>query len=214
MTRHVDPAELGDDAERLRMQSVERWRMTRRSEALLAAAGMSLDDVRWYVLSVSVGHEKAVEKALAEAGVPHWLPTCKIKSGRRRGAGSGPRPERIVVAFPGYVLVRIAWCPQHWAAIRTVEGVRGLLSSGGLPCAVPDAMVLKLQQDLKHDDKLKAKVAGALEAGDSVVVNDGPFAGWLARLTSLDENRGVVELDILGRVTPVDMDLASLKRLG
>lgn len=189
--------------------------LSRRGQALLAAAGMDVPARRWFVATVAAGMDKEVAQSLAFAGVECWLPHVAYKLPRRRGRDSS-RPVVERLALPGYVFVRVAAAVEAWAGVASIKGVAGLLgSAGGRPIAVADEAVALFRAYLADDPEAIATVTNALQAGDAVSVRRGPFRSITGRVDEVDDERGraIVEILLFGRVTPVDLDLVHLAKL-
>lgn len=188
--------------------------MSRRSEALLAAAGMEEPARRWFVVTVDSNADRAVAQTLAFADVEVWSPYVAVKAARRGGM-KGTRQVQERLAMPGYVFAKVAATHDSWAGLQLVKGVAGILGSGGRPKPVADDQVGLLKAYLTGDPSAVKIVTNAVEQGDRVVVRDGPFVSFPGVVDRLDEDtaRAVVDILIFGRVTPVHLDLAQLSKL-
>lgn len=213
----VDGRRLSDaapiDTKRAEAESDRQRAITRRQQALLAAAGEVAPEARWYVLRVAPRCEKAVNNALEEARIGRWLPLWKRPQPRRGGRNGAPPPPAEVVIFPGYIFVRVLNRPQSWLALATIKGVLSVLGSGEHPVPVADGIILKLRDLAADPVAVQEVLAPTLKAGERVRVKDGPFASFPGTLTCLlDGGRASVEVDIFGRLTPVDLELARLSK--
>jgi transcriptional antiterminator NusG len=188
--------------------------ISRRQQALLAAAGMEVPERRWYVLTVRPGKDFAVDKALEDAGVECWMATCqRLVKGRIR------RPKRssrkiTVPFFPGYVFVRVAWTPYVWEGLRTLDGVADVIGTAVSPSIVGDEVLRKFKVML-DDPVAQRELAATLKLGDAVRVDDGPFASFPGAVLEVDEEacRALIEVMIFGRAVPVGLDLAQITKI-
>lgn len=190
--------------------------VSRRGQALLAAAGESEPCRRWYVLRVFTGQEKAVDNALAQARVERWLPVCEVDVRRRaRVGGKRPAVKRAVPVWPGYLFVRVANTAPAWAGLAMIKGVLAVLGTAESPAPVSDLKILELKSNLEHDETARDILADVFKPGQKVRVTEGPFAsfpGTVEAVTGFD--RAKVEVMIFGRATLVDLELAQIAKCG
>lgn len=215
MERRVVP----DDAKPINLDrcyaaSDRQMEVSRRTRALLAAAGEDGPERRWYVLRTDARADKAVDKALEEAGIERWMPVKEVRPQRRGGCRKAvPEPYEKPV-LPGYVFVRIMDTPRAWAGIRTIKGVRSVLGGAYGPAPVSDDKLLRLKAFLDKDPKAIAVLTNALETGDRVTVIDGPFASFPGIVEAVMGGRSLIEVMIFGRATRVELELAQIKKIG
>jgi transcriptional antiterminator NusG len=189
--------------------------LSRRSQALLAAAGMEVPERRWYVLTVQPGKDFAVDNALEDAGIEHWMATWqRVVLGRVRRPKGGGRRVVTLPFFPGYVFVKVAWTPYVWEGLRTIEGVQSVIGTAVSPSSVSEQVLCKFKVML-DDPVAQKELAATLKLGDTVRVDDGPFASFPAEVMAVDEEacRALIEVMIFGRAVPVDLDLARITKI-
>ncbi|PKE27618.1 transcription/translation regulatory transformer protein RfaH [Rahnella sp. AA] len=128
----------------------------------------------WYVAQTQYAQEKRAQQHLGNQGVTCFLPlyTAQVLSS---GQIKAVTPQAL---FPGYLFVRFDPEIIHTTTIKSTRGVSSLISFGGLPSAVPDAVVERLKS---HDCLSPAPDAPV--HGDRVEVLSGVFEGleavWL-----------------------------------
>ncbi len=189
--------------------------LSRRSQALLAAAGESEPSRRWYVLRVMTGHEKDVDIVLGRADVERWLPVESVVPKRRGGMSAKPREAVEVPFWPGYLFVKVAGTDRAMAGLLGVEHVLGILGGALRPAALKDDIILKLQLFLQKDRTARETLLNALKVGHAVRVDSGPFASFEGVVTLLQGfDRVKVEVNIFGRVAPVALHLDQVSRIG
>ncbi|RWC29829.1 MAG: transcriptional antiterminator NusG [Mesorhizobium sp.] len=184
--------------------------LSRRAQALLAGAGESGPDMRWFVLRVAPSAEKDVDKSLAEASVESWRPMQK----RIRNA---PHAKRKVVytapVFPGYLFVKVVNCDRTWVGLLSINGVLSVLGGTLGPVAVADATLLKFKKKLEERSTDEDVVEAAFPVGASVRIEDGPFASYGGTIEQLlDGQRAVVMMAIFGRFSPIELSLAQITK--
>jgi transcription antitermination factor NusG len=106
------------------------------------------------------------------------VPRNKMSHKQRKLAQSGIQFSRTVERplIGRYVFTRFDVAADDWRAIFDIAGVDGLAMCGGLPAAVPDAIIDELR-----NRQVEGAVSGLTPAkvifavGDQVRVTDGPF---------------------------------------
>lgn len=191
--------------------------ISRRSQAMLAAAGMDAPARRWFVITVDNQMDKRVAETLTFAGVEVWVPYVTVKGTRRGGVKRGGRKTYTRLAMPGYVFAKVACTVDSWAGLLSIKGTASILAgAGGQPFIVPEHVILLLQSYLLADPTAAKIVTDTMfEVGERVIVNSGPFCSFPGHLDCLDEDAGraIVEVMIFGRATPVQLDLAQISKL-
>ncbi|RUW72980.1 transcription termination/antitermination NusG family protein, partial [Mesorhizobium sp. M2A.F.Ca.ET.067.02.1.1] len=147
--------------------------VSRRAQALLAAAGQSESALHWYVLRVELHSEMAVDNLLTDANVEHWLPFMKVADKRRSGRKKEARKPVSVLAWPGYMFVRVEPKAEAWAGLRTVKGIVGVLAAGEKPFPVKHEKVLQLKVFLEGNVIAMGEIASMFKLGQLVRVNAG-----------------------------------------
>jgi transcription antitermination factor NusG len=149
----------------------------------------------WWVVHAKRHKERAAEASLVRAGLVTYLPLLL----------RWPRPvvgSAITPMFPGYVFVQVAPLDLH--RVGRCAGVHGLVTFGGVPPQLDDAVIVFLRDREGRDGIIRAS---PLAPGSEVVITEGPLRGVVAvlerRLTG--RQRVLVLLDILQRSTRVEM---------
>ena len=180
------------------------------------ASGTNDPRFKWYVIHVNSGHEKKVAQSLMERAenshmkdkiIQVMVPTQNkivVESGRKKTI-----QERL---FPGYVLVKMDLSDISWHLVRNTTGVTGFVGTGGKPTPLPETEVGTI---LKFSEMEAPKYEAKFHVGDSVRILNGPFADFLGKVDSLDEEKGKVKVlvSIFGRETPVELDYLQVSPL-
>lgn len=185
----------------------------RRMQALLMAAGETELPKRWFVLHTDRRRDKAVDNALAEAGIERWMPVREITPPMRKGRSKGPRPTYMKSVFPGYIFIRVAPVDACWAWLSRLAGVRGLVGGYDGKASVSEDKVTKLKVFVDEDPEALEMLTHAFRLGEKVMIEDGPFHRFTAIIEALREERVLVEVLLFGRPTPVELDLAQIAKL-
>jgi transcriptional antiterminator RfaH len=153
---------------------------------------------RWYALYTKPKKERQVDALLREQGIETYLPTVQRKVRRR------DRPDRIVY-FPCYLFARLDLGDTPRSSINWMPGIRHIVSLGERPAVVADEIVELLRRRLEGIEEASY---GHLKQGDRVRITSGPLRDLEAifdqPLSAADRVR--VLLDVMGRMTPVDID--------
>jgi transcription termination/antitermination protein NusG len=190
--------------------------LSRRQQALLSGAAEDGQKRRWTILKVLHRRDNDVDNLLSRALIEHWLPLRKADenaNGRRRSAAGTPV---WVLAWPGYIFVKIPDTADAWHAIRAIKHVKSVLSVGERAFFFDDNKFMKLKAELATLKPSSGPETMYVE-GEPVLVNDGPFASFPATVESViqdgaHQGRARVEVMIFGRAVPVELDLAQLSK--
>jgi len=197
-------------------ESDRQARISRRQQALLAAAGMDGPMKRWAIVKVAPNRENDVDKSLSMALIEHWLPLRKADEnagGRRRGGAGKPV---WMLAWPRYIFVKIPNTAEAWAGIASIKHTVSVLGADESPFFIDDAMMLKIKAELATLKEVRGSAGVIFAKGEKVLVTDGPFASFPGQITDIGEGshegRARVEVMIFGRMVPVELDLAQLSK--
>jgi transcriptional antiterminator NusG len=187
--------------------------MSRRAEALLAAAGQSESAMHWYVLRTDAHAEKDVDNLLHKACVERWLPFMRVADRRRGGRKKVGREAVEILAWPGYIFVRVVPSAEAWAGLRMVKGIVGVLGADEKPFPVKHEKVLQLKVFLEGNVIAIGEIAKQLTIGEMVRMNTGPFAHHNGVVSELcEDGRARVEMMIFGRAVPITVSLDQIDK--
>jgi transcription termination/antitermination protein NusG len=175
----------------------------------------SEQDGRWYVLHTYSGYENKVKKTietrvesldLGERVYEIVVPTqeeIEIKNGQRQTV--------LKKVFPGYVLVRMQLDDETWYALRNTPGVTGFVNVDNKPVPLDESRVQSIMKGMVAEAP-KVKVTFAL--GDTVRINDGPFADFRGEIDEINHEKGKIRVlvSFFGRETPVELDFLQAER--
>ncbi len=121
--------------------------------------------------------------------------------------------------FPGYVMVKVAvfedeetgdleMTDDTWYVIRNTRGVTGFVGPESKPVPLTEAEVYAMGVE-------KKVVKIDYEVGDMVSIIDGAFEGIIGTVRELDvdNNTVCVVISMLGRETPVDLELDQVEKV-
>lgn len=175
----------------------------------------------WYIVRSASGRERAALASIEGEGFNAYLP-CETRW--RRTPTRKDKVEHPL--FVGYLFVECE--ATDCAGILELDGVHQFvryLGSDGEPHAMPiparEVEKVRAKQAAGHYDvtrpsrrelKRLERKAKAMRKGERVKLTDGPFSGFIGRVLEMrqSERAALVEVEIFGRVTPVELDVGHL----
>ncbi len=126
----------------------------------------------WYLIRTKTGKERWVKDQLAPLVSEVFLPLLKARAPRW-----GRMAESIGPLFPCYVFARFN-LRERYFDVKYMAGVRGIVSAGADPLAVPAAIVDEIRR--RGIDDIVEIVDKPFDSGAKVKVVEGPFRGFEA----------------------------------
>lgn len=183
-----------------------------------AALEQSQTVPRWYVLRTYTGHERRVQKAL-EQEIKHRrlhdrilrivIPeetVFEIRGGKRR--------EKKRNFLPGYILIEAILDKKLQDIILSVTGIMGFLGVNERlgPQPLQSDEVNRILSRIEERKDI-ATIENAYQVGDPIRIIDGPFKGFAGTVSEVNNEKQKlkVEVAILGRKTPVELDFAQVE---
>lgn len=159
----------------------------------------------WYALHTKPRKERQVDAFLRGRGIETYLPTVRRKVQRR------DRPARVIY-FPCYLFANLDLELVPLSSIAWMPGVRRVVCHGDRPAVVPDQVVELLRERLKGIEEVGY---GRLRQGDRVRIRSGPLRDLEAVFDQplSPRERVRVLLNVLGRMTPVEIDYSQIEPL-
>jgi transcriptional antiterminator RfaH len=160
----------------------------------------------WFCLKSQPKHEHIAAAHLAvshhdqtDKVVEVFLPRIRFKRATRQGT-----VWVTEALFPGYLFARFDW----QSALRQVQhsrGVRGVVHFGERWPAIPDAVILELQQAVGATGL--HTIPENLKPGDDVEITEGAMRGLRAVVTRVlpGRERIAVLMEFLGRQTMIEL---------
>lgn len=172
----------------------------------------------WYVVHTYSGFENKAKQALEER-----IKLFNLQS--RFGRVLVPTEEVVEVKngqkrtttrkfFPGYILVEMEMDNQTWHTVKETPKVTGFVGAGRNPPPMPEAEVLRIANQLGHEEP-RPKLAVTFERGDEVRVVEGPLAPVVGKVEEVNTARGRVRVTvtIFGRPTSVELDFSQVEKV-
>ncbi len=126
----------------------------------------------WGIVQAKVNREFEVKRLLTEAGLELYLPLI-----RKRVTRFGKKEILHVPMFPGYIFVK-GLSASTFNLVRYCRGVLRVLGSQQGIWLLDDGYIQEIV--MREVDGVVQLTRGTTDvnAGDAVVVIDGPFEGW------------------------------------
>ena len=175
--------------------------------------------MQWYIIHTYSGFEKKVKESL-ESRVAAFnlqdkigrvlIPTEEVVEVR-----GGKKTVASRMSYPGYVLVEMDLDENTWHIVRNTPRVTGFVGSATAPPPLSDAEVDSIINRV-HTPQDRPKPKVVYERNEQVRIIDGPFANFNGTVEDIDNDhsRLKVSVTIFGRSTPVELDFASVEKLG
>ena len=166
---------------------------------------MSDIETSWYLANTKPRQELRAESHLKNQGINCILPLIEIEKIIR-----GKRVFSSEPLFPGYVFLELKTDGQDWSKVRSTRGIRDFVRFGGIPARVPEAVLEQLKVLDLSDTPMETN---APKVGDKIIILEGPFKDLegVFKMTN-GEERSIVLLSILGKVTEMDLDNRNIKK--
>ncbi len=171
---------------------------------------------RWYALYTASGQENRVKQRLEHelqlARMSERVRSIVIPEETVFEVRSGKRRTRKRSFLPGYILIEAALDRKLQQLIEGIPGVVGFAGTRTHPTPLRPEEVERVLARLEERKNI-ATVETQFSVGDPVRIIDGPFANFVGVVTevNLERQKLKVEVGILGRKTPVELDISQVE---
>jgi len=179
---------------------------------------MEAKEMKWYVVYVHSGCEKAVKQRLEEkikkAGVEDSFAEILIPSQEVQEIKAGKKQMVEKKIFPGYVLINMAMSNETWHMVRDIPLVSGFLGQKMKPTPVSEADAANLIRRLESKEESFA-IGVSFDVGQTVRVTEGPFASFNGVIGTVDDKRQKIKVSvsIFGRPTEVELSYNQVEKV-
>ena len=164
----------------------------------------------WYAIRSHPRKEESLWNQILSQGLDAYYPHMRVKT-------VNPRARKIRAYFPGYLFVKADLALTGLSTFQWMPFSVGLVSFGGEPAVVPEALIQAIRQRLDAIEKAGGEHLKDLEgirSGDQVKVLEGPFQGYEAifdaRIPGSERVRILLKM-LNQRSLPVEMDARTIK---
>ena len=171
---------------------------------------------KWYSIQ-TYGSDRKVRDAILmmieEMGFQEFIsevivPTedvIEVKDGKKKVT------ERSL--YSGYVFAKIDLNTEIQHMIQGIPKVSGFIGENNIPTPLSDHDINVILDKVNNRAAPKPKVY--FEPGETVRINEGPFANFTATVDEYDLEHGTLKLNvsIFGRATPVDISYTQVEKI-
>lgn len=173
---------------------------------------------KWYVLQAFSGFEGRVAQSIKEYvklnNMQDFFGEVMVPAEEVVEIRGGQRRKSEYKFFPGYVLIQMIMTDTTWHLIRNIPRVLGFIGGkSDKPSPISNKEVEIIINRLRQiGDKPRPKTL--FEPGETIRVNDGPFADFNGIVEEVDyeKSRLKVSVSIFGRSTPVELDFRQVEK--
>lgn len=175
--------------------------------------------MKWYVVHAYSQFENSVKKALFERiqreGLQSHFGDILVPTEEVVEIRDGVKRTTERKFFPGYVLVQIDMSEEAWHLVKSTPKVLGFI--GGTPdrpAPISEKEAAAILNRVEESVE-KPRPKTLFEPGESVRVNDGPFADFngVVEEVNYEKNRLRVAVLIFGRSTPVELEFSQVEKV-
>jgi transcriptional antiterminator NusG len=174
----------------------------------------------WYVLHTYAGYENRVkanlEQRIASLNMEDYIFQIEVPTEEVTLVKNGKRQVVQQKKYPGYVYVRMDLTDESWSGVKNTPNVTGFVGLTSRPSPLRlDEVVGILAPAVQEKKKVETPKAQEFEVGESVTVQDGPFATLPATISEInvDAQRLKVLVSIFGRETPVELEFSQVAKI-
>lgn len=170
----------------------------------------------WYAIHTYAGYENVVLRNLRQRidslGMNDKIFNVIVPVEKKIKIKGGKRVEVEEKIYPGYVLVDMIVTDDSWYVVRNTPRVTGFVGAGVNPVPLKKEEVEYL---FKKMNTSKTAHQIDLQAGETVLITDGPFKELEGKISFVDQDRGKVKVlvSMFGRETPVELDFLQVKKI-
>jgi transcriptional antiterminator RfaH len=147
--------------------------------------------VQWFALQSKPRKEEVVTRLVQAKGIEVFYPCHRLHPSSRSVRTQKPY-------FPGYIFVRLDLPSVNLSTIKWMPHTIGLVSFGGEPSPVPDALMQAIQRRLAECPGSGMLPDKRMNPGDRVTIQEGLFSGYEAvfddRVSGQDRVRVLLKL--------------------
>ena len=129
--------------------------------------------VSWYVIRSKPNKEEFLAGQLTAYGIKVFYPRVRVKT-------VNPRARKVKPYFPSYLFVQVDLEEVSLSTLHWMPGAVNLVSFDGEPASVPELLITAIERQVENINASQVKMLDGLKQGESVVIHDGPFAGYEA----------------------------------
>ncbi len=171
---------------------------------------------KWYVVQVLAGYENIIKadmlKRIEEKGLQEKFGEILIPSAKTKQYFSAEDDIKDQYLFPGYMLIEMESGVDTIRLVTQTPRVSRFLG-GKEPVPLSDKEMTRITAQMRGEVVVSTE-KHAFEVGKEVEIQEGPFAGFMGIIDSIQEEHEklTVMVSIFGRMTPVELTFEQVKR--
>lgn len=181
----------------------------------------------WYIVHVYTGYEQKINRTLSEMIAENKIDSSvliqvKVPTEEVTEVRNNKKHVKNNLLLPGYIMVEMDLPQIGWkdvcSQIRRIQGVTGFVgtspSERPRPISGEEAKRMLLAAgELKGEKAIRVKQS--YDIGDNVKITEGPFATFSGTVEEVmaERNKLRVNVQIFGRVTPVEVDVLQVEKI-
>lgn len=173
---------------------------------------MENNEAKWYVLHTLSGYENVaktnLEMVVKKYNMEDRIFEILIPTEESIEERNGKKKLVTRKLLPSYIVVKMIYGDDLWHNITRTRGITGFVGPNGRALALTEDEVRRLKLEV-------VTVNIDLHVGDKVEVIDGPFAGQVGSVISVEvENRRCrINVEMFGRDVPVDLEFNQIRKI-
>lgn len=173
---------------------------------------MENNEAKWYVLHTLSGYENVaktnLEMVVKKYNMEDRIFEILIPTEESIEERNGKKKLVTRKLLPSYIVVKMIYGDDLWHNITRTRGITGFVGPNGRALALTEDEVRRLKLEV-------VTVNIDLHVGDKVEVIDGPFAGQVGSVISVEvENRRCrINVEMFGRDVPVDLEFTQIRKI-
>ena len=185
--------------------------------------------MKWYILSTKAGDEQklklAIERLIAEKEMQASFGEILIPEVEREEKKDGKVKIVKKNFYPGYLFIQMDFTEESLLLVKSVPFSRKPLFVGemkryqsqkgwSVPQSVSEAEIQNMKKRLE-EGAVSDSATTMYEKGETILIKDGPFAGFKALIDDVKEGKEKLEVlvNIFGRSTPVELNFSQVEKI-
>ncbi|MFN3305695.1 MAG: transcription termination/antitermination protein NusG [Candidatus Kapaibacteriota bacterium] len=170
----------------------------------------------WYALRTYTGHENKVkltlESEIKRLGLQNRITDIIVPQEQVFEVRHGKKRSKLKNFLPGYIILRVALDKKLKDFINSLPSVVSFVGTKTEPVPLTESEVKRIIGRVEERKNIET-IGTEFQIGDPVKVIDGPFSGFSGTVKEVnyDKQKLKVEVGILGRKTPVELDFSQVE---
>lgn len=172
---------------------------------------------KWYIVHTQANCENRAKTALQERirqqSMERFFGELLVPAEAVQETVRGQKKETVKKFYPGYMFVQMELNEKTFALARSASKVTGFVG-GNNPSIVDEKTIETIKAQMSEGMK-KPKPKVSFEEGETVKINEGPFANFsgIVDEVKLDKQKVKVKVTIFGRSTAVELDFLQVEKV-